>query len=108
MKLMFDLSEAPSVIAKHKKNGDVELCKKTIDIGFYSKVIKNIRIFDKETDSITVPNKEFTCIKTNKKVIDKDNIFETFAYWLYTQKKDKLCTNYNTLGRYIVECEIEL
>ena len=37
MKLMFDLSETPSAIARHKKNGEVELCKKTIDIGSKAK-----------------------------------------------------------------------
>ena len=106
MKLIFDLSEAPSAMAKHKKNDKAQLCKKTLDIGFYSKPIKNVCIFDKETNSTIIPNKEFVCIKTNDKVVDKKQIFATFAYWLYSQKRDKSCTNHNIFGRYIVECEI--
>ena len=106
MKLIYDLTETPSVVAKHKKNNKVQLCKKTVDIGFYSKPVRNVCILDKKTNSTITPNKEFVCIETNNKVVDKNKIFTTFAYWLYRQKRDKSCTNRNIFGRYIVECEI--
>ena len=106
MKISFDLCDAPSVIAKHKCNNKVQLCQETINLGFYSKKIKYIHIIDTQTNSIIVPNENFVQLGIKNKIVDKKQINNTLANWLYNQKKDKMCTNNNNNGRYIVKCKL--
>ena len=108
--ISFDLCDAPSVIIKHMRNNDVQLCQETINLGIYSKKIKYVHIIDTQTNSITIPKEKFVqlnvkgifFIKNN--IVNKKQINNTFATWLYKQKKYKLCTNNNNIGRYIVKC----
>jgi len=106
MKLSFDLCDAPSVIAKHKCNNNIQLCQETINLGFYSKKIKYIHIIDTQTNSIIVPNENFVQLNVKNKIVNKKQINNTFANWLYKQKKDKMCTYNNNIGRYVVECKL--
>lgn len=110
MKVSANLNEFPSGYT-FKENGMVQLVKKTMNMGLYSVLPKNIKITDRNTGQIIDVNDEILPIAVEEIVkfeylFPKDRVSKTFGDIMMNKKMELEATRGREPGRYLVEYEL--